>query len=231
MRKKRVILRILSILLCLAVAGLCGVGLLNSIVVGTTRDRILSSQEAAELTDVDCILVLGCLVKDNGVPSDMLSDRLRRGMELYDLGASDKLLMSGDHGRDGYNEVAAMKRYALDAGAASQDVFMDHAGFSTYESLYRAADVFCAKKIIIVSQEYHLYRALYIAQKLGLDAYGVHADYRGYTNQLSRDIREVLARVKDFGTSILQPEPAYLGETIPVWGDGDLTNDDSSAFG
>ena len=230
MRKKRVILRILSILLCLAVAGLCGVGLLNSIVVGTTRDRILSSQEAAELTDVDCILVLGCLVKDNGVPSDMLSDRLRRGMELYDLGASDKLLMSGDHGRDGYNEVGAMKRYALDAGVASEDVFMDHAGFSTYESLYRAAEVFCAKKIIIVSQEYHLYRALYIAEQLGMEAYGVHADYRGYTNQFSRDIREVLARVKDFGTSILQPEPAYLGETIPVWGDGDLTNDDSSAL-
>ena len=130
-----------------------------------------------------------------------------------------------------YNEVAAMKRYAMDAGVASENVFMDHAGFSTYESLYRARDVFCAKKIIIVSQEYHLYRALYVAQKLGLDAYGVHADYRGYTGQQARDIREVLARVKDFGSSILQPEPAYLGETIQVWGDGNLTNDESSAFG
>ena len=230
MRKRRLFLRVFSILLCLVITGLCVVGLINGIVVRQTRDRILTPQEAAELEDVDCILVLGCGVKDDGTPSDMLSDRLRRGVELYDLGASQKLLMSGDHGRDGYNEVAAMKRYAVDAGVTSENVFMDHAGFSTYESLYRAKEVFCAKKIIIVSQEYHLYRALYIAQKLGLDAYGVHADYRGYTGQQARDIREVLARIKDCFTSVFQPEPAYLGETIPVWGDGNLTNDASFVF-
>lgn len=227
MRKKRIIVRFLSALLCLAVVGLCGVWGINGIVVSSAEDRILTPQEAAALEGVDCILVLGCLVKDNGAPSDMLSDRLRRGVELYDMGASGKLLMSGDHGREGYDEVSAMKRYALNAGVASADVFMDHAGFSTYESLYRARDVFCAKKIIIVTQEYHLYRALYIAEKLGLEAYGVHADYRGYTGQRSRDIREVLARVKDFGTSIFQPEPTYLGETIPVWGDGKVTNDEA----
>ncbi|MBQ3147694.1 MAG: YdcF family protein [Oscillospiraceae bacterium] len=227
MRKKRIIVRFLSALLCLAVVGLCGVWGINGIVVNSAEDRILTPQEAAALEGVDCILVLGCLVKDNGAPSDMLSDRLRRGVELYDMGASGKLLMSGDHGREGYDEVSAMKRYALNAGVASADVFMDHAGFSTYESLYRARDVFCAKKIIIVTQEYHLYRALYIAEKLGLEAYGVHADYRGYTGQRSRDIREVLARVKDFGTSIFQPEPTYLGETIPVWGDGKVTNDEA----
>ncbi len=230
MRKKHWIFRIFSFLLCLALVGLAGVWVINRTVVKSTEDRILTAQEAAELTDVDCILVLGCLVKDNGVPSDMLHDRLRRGVELYDLGASNKLLMSGDHGRDGYDEVDAMKRYAVDAGVESADVFMDHAGFSTYESLYRARDVFCAKKVIIVTQEYHLYRALYIAEKLGLEAYGVSADYRNYTGQRSRDIREVLARIKDFGTSIFQPEPAYLGETIPVWGDGNLTNDESSDF-
>ena len=227
MRKKRIIVRFLSALLCLAVVGLCGVWGINGIVVSSAEDRILTPQEAAALEGVDCILVLGCLVKDNGAPSDMLSDRLRRGVELYGMGASGKLLMSGDHGREGYDEVSAMKRYALNAGVASADVFMDHAGFSTYESLYRARDVFCAKKIIIVTQEYHLYRALYIAEKLGLEAYGVHADYRGYTGQRSRDIREVLARVKDFGTSIFQPEPTYLGETIPVWGDGKVTNDEA----
>ena len=230
MRKKHWIFRIFSFLLCLGIIALGGVWLINRTVVKSAEDRILTAQEASELTDVDCILVLGCLVKDNGVPSDMLSDRLRRGVELYDLGAAGKLLMSGDHGRDGYDEVDAMKRYAVDAGVDSQNVFMDHAGFSTYESLYRARDVFCAKKVIIVTQEYHLYRALYIAEKMGLEAYGVAADYRSYTGQRSRDIREVLARVKDFGTSIFQPEPTYLGETIPVWGDGDLTNDESSDF-
>ena len=225
MRKKRIFFGIVSVLLCLGFSGLCAAGLLNNIVVSTTRDRILSPQEAAQLSDVDCILVLGCLVKNNGVPSDMLSDRLRRGVELHELGASENLLMSGDHGREDYDEVSAMKAYALDAGVASSDVFMDHAGFSTYESMYRARDVFCAKKVIIVTQEYHLYRALYVARMLGLEAYGVSADYRGYTNQWIRDLREVLARVKDMGTAIFQPEPAYLGETVPVWGDGDLTND------
>ena len=89
MRKKRIFFRIVSVLLCLGFSGLCAAGLLNNIVVSTTRDRILSPQEAAQLSDVDCILVLGCLVKNNGVPSDMLSDRLRRGVELHELGASE----------------------------------------------------------------------------------------------------------------------------------------------
>ena len=102
---------------------------------------------------------------------------------------------------------------------------MDHAGFSTYESLYRARDIFQAKKIIIVTQEYHLYRALYIAQALGLDAYGVNADYRNYSGQTMRDIREILARNKDFLTSVFQPQPTYLGDAIPISGSGDLTND------
>ena len=230
MRKKNMTVRVISVLLCLAVAGLGSLWLINRVVVNAVDDLILMPEEAAELVDVDCILVLGCLVKDNGVPSAMLSDRLRRGVELYDSGISGKLLMSGDHGREGYDEVDAMKHYAVDAGVPSASVFMDHAGFSTYESLYRARDVFCAKKIIIVTQEYHLYRALYIAEKLGLEAYGVSADYRSYVGQQARDIREVLARVKDFGISIFQPKPTYLGETIPVWGDGNLTNDESSDF-
>ena len=123
-----------------------------------------------------------------------------------------------------------MKTFAVDAGIASEHVFMDHAGFSTYESMYRAKEIFQAKKIIIVTQEYHLYRAIYIAESLGLEAYGVAADYRAYTGQTKRDLREILARVKDFGTSLFQPEPTYLGEAIPIWGDGNLTNDENSDF-
>lgn len=133
--------------------------------------------------------------------------------------------MSGDHGREGYDEVNAMKQYAMVAGVPSSDVFMDHAGFSTYESMYRAKEIFQAQKVVIVSQEYHLYRAIYIAQALGLDAYGVAADGEDYAGQWQRDAREVLARVKDFFTSIWKPEPTYLGEAIPVSGDGDVTND------
>ncbi len=107
----------------------------------------------------------------------------------------------------------------------SSRVFMDHAGFSTYESIYRARDVFKAEKVIIVTQKYHLYRALYIADRLGLEAFGVACDTREYAGQSYRDIREYAARVKDFLVCIVKPEPTYLGEAIPVSGDGDATND------
>ena len=228
--KKKIILRIFCVLVCLGIlGGLAELGI-NAFVKDSTKEQILTPQQAAALTDVDCILVLGCLVKSDGAPSDMLHDRLQRGVELYDLGAAPKILMTGDHGRDDYDEVAAMKRFAVEAGVPSENVFMDHAGFSTYESMYRARDIFQAKKILIVTQEYHLYRAIYIAESLGLEAYGVASDYRSYSGQLSRDVREMLARVKDFGTSLLQPKPTFLGEAIPIWGDGNLTNDENSNF-
>ena len=222
---KKPIVKIMCVLLILGFLGVAAVAAINGIVIGTAVPRILSPEEAAQLEDVDCILVLGCLVD-----SDMLHDRLRQGVELYHLGAAPKILMSGDHGRVGYDEVDAMKTYAVEDGIPSQDVFMDHAGFSTYESMYRAKEVFAAKKVIIVTQEYHLYRAVYIARMLGIDAYGVTSDYNRYLDQFRRDVREVLARVKDFGTSIFKPEPTYLGEVIPIWGDGNLTNDESSDF-
>ena len=216
----------LCVLLCLGIAGLLAVAVINGIVLGVAGGRILAPEKAAQLEDVDCILVLGCQVKRDGTPSDMLHDRLRRGVELYNMGAAPKLLMSGDHGRTDYDEVETMKRFAMASHIVSEDIFMDHAGFSTYESLYRAKEIFQAKKIIIVTQQYHLYRAVYIAQALGLEAYGVSCDYRSYVGQLGYDIREALARVKDFGTSLLKPEPTYLGEVIPISGNGDLTNDE-----
>lgn len=215
--------------LVLALLGLCGGVLVLGVsgyVVRSTKNRILSSPEAAELQNVDCILVLGCRVYEDGTPSHMLEDRLRRSVELYSLGAAPKLLMSGDHGQREYDEVGAMKQYAVAEGIPSDDIFMDHAGFSTYESLYRAREIFGVEKVIIVSQGYHLYRALQIAGALGLEAYGVAADYRSYAGQFMRDIREILARNKDVLTTIFQPEPTYLGEKIPISGDGDVTNDD-----
>lgn len=221
---KRRIFRIFIILLCVVLIAGVAVLALDAWVLFTTRDKILTPQEAAKIQDADCILVLGCQVRNNGVPSAMLEDRLRRSVELYDLGAAPKLLMSGDHGRTDYDEVNAMRQYALDAGVPSEDVFMDHAGFSTYESMYRARDVFQAKKVIIVTQQYHLYRSIYAAEALGMEAYGVACDYRQYSGQLKRDLREVLARAKDVATGIFQPKPTYLGEAIPIWGDGNLTN-------
>ena len=223
---KKLLLWTLCIGFILGIAGLSAVLILDASVRRGTEDRILTEEAAAELEDIDCILVLGCLVHDAGRPSDMLRDRLQRGVALYELGAAPKLLMSGDHGREDYNEVGAMKDYATDAGIPSSDVFMDHAGFSTYESLYRARDVFAADRILIVTQEYHLYRALHIAEALGIEAWGVPADYHTYWGQTYREIREVLARAKDFCQAAFQPKPTFLGDVIPISGNGDLTNDE-----
>lgn len=218
---------VLAVLTLLAAALVFGI---DAYVRVSTQGRVLTQEQAAELADVDCIVVLGCLVRDDGTPSHMLEDRLKRGVALYQQGTAPKLLMSGDHGTVSYDEVDAMKRYAVNAGVASQDVFMDHAGFSTYETIYRAKAIFGAERIVIVTQQYHLYRALYVADALGIEAYGVASDYRTYSGQTSRDMREILARVKDFFMGIFKPEPTYLGDAIPISGNGELTHDENSVF-
>ena len=223
--KKKKFRNIIVILLCLAVVGVAALLIVNSHVKSAGKDRILTVEQAAKLDDADCIIVLGCQVKDDGSLSHMLRDRLMRGLEVYEAGAAPKLLMSGDHGRENYDEVGAMKNYAIENGVPSEDVFMDHAGFSTYETIYRAKEVFEANKVIIVTQEYHLYRALYIAEQFDIEAYGVSADLNTYAGQSMRDFREVLARCKDWGMCLFKPEPTYLGEAIPVNGNGDITND------
>jgi len=227
---KRVLLLGLVTMVSLGILGAALIFGINGWVKGSVKEYILTEDQASQLADVDCILVLGCKVGADGTLSHMLEDRLRQGVALYDLGAAPKLLMSGDHGTAEYDEVDAMKRYAVDANIPSSDVFMDHAGFSTYESIYRAKEVFGVERVIIVTQEYHLYRALMIARRMGLEAYGVAVNYRTYAGQTSRDIREILARVKDFGMTIFWPEPTYLGEAIPISGNGDLTHDENSNF-
>lgn len=197
---------------------------INFYVVGSTKKRLIKNNNLESLDDIDCILVLGCGVWGEE-PSPMLRDRLEKGIELYKKGIAKKIIMSGDHGRSDYDEVNVMKKYAIDRGVSSEDIFMDHAGFSTYESMYRAKEVFNVKSVVIVSQEYHLYRAIYIAKNLGLNAYGVNSEPKKYIGQFHRDIREILARNKDFVTVMLKPEPTYLGDVIPVSGNGDLTND------
>lgn len=223
MKQKRVFRFLLAAaMVCLALAA--AVLGINGYVTAVARPWLLTPEEAAAVEDADCILVLGCGVRPTGEPSLMLRDRLDRGLQLYEAGAAPKLLMSGDHGRTDYDEVNAMKNYALNRGVPSQDVFMDHAGFSTYESMYRADAVFCAEKVIIVSQRYHLYRAVYDARALGLDAWGVAAEDIAYLGQFMRGAREILARNKDFFYCLFRPEPTFLGDQIPISGDGDLSN-------
>lgn len=146
----------------------------------------------------DCILVLGAGLRNNGTPSDMLADRLETAIKLYNEGYSDIILLSGDRSGDHYDEVSAMKNYCLERGISSENIFCDNFGFSTYESLYNTSQMQDMNKVIVVTQKYHLYRALYIAEKMELDACGTPADIRSYQSQTFRDIREIFARAKDF---------------------------------
>ena len=189
--------------------------------------RYFLTVEEASKENFDCVLVLGAGVWGDG-PSHLLEERLNKGVDVYNTGCTNRILMTGDHGREEYDEVNVMKNFAIEKGAVAEEVFMDHAGFSTYESMYRAKEVFQVKKVVIVTQKYHLYRAVYNARKLGLDAYGVAADgqynfslpVRTYNN-----FRESLARCKDFIWCIIKPEPTYLGEAIPISSSGVLTDD------
>ena len=213
--------KILSIII---VFGIILVLTINFYVIGSQMKKIIKDNNYKTLENVDCILILGAGIWGDK-PSPMLEDRLNEGIRLYNEGVATKIVMSGDHGRDEYDEVNIMKEYAIEKGVPSEDIFMDHAGFSTYESIYRVKEIFEADNIVIVTQEYHLYRALYIADKLDIDAYGINSDPRNYRGQLYRELREILARNKDFVNCIIKPKPTYLGESIPVNGNGNMTND------
>lgn len=198
--------------------------IINFYVKLSTKKQIIEEKEAQKLENIDCIIVLGAGIWGDR-PSPMLEDRLNEGISLYKNNVSSKIIMSGDHGKQDYDEVNVMKKYAIENGVPSENIFMDHAGFSTYETIYRAKEIFQAKKIVIVTQKYHLYRALHIANRLGIEAYGVGADPRKYVGAAYRELREILARDKDFIKCIFKPEPTYLGDTISVSGNGDVTND------
>ena len=195
---------------------------LSVYMVKATEKNIFTADTFENDEKADCILILGAGVKD-GKPKPMLRDRLLTGIELYKSGAAEKIIMSGDHGRADYDEVNVMRAFALEQGVRAEDIFLDHAGFSTYDSVYRAKNIFGAENIIIVSQKYHLYRALYISEKLDVKAAGVSANLNTYGGQLKRDIREIIARDKDFFKCIVKPEAEIMGDKIPLDGDGSIT--------
>ena len=221
---KKKLKKIIIIFLIVIITGAIIVLGINAYVKGSTKNQIIRNNDYSNLQDIDCIIVLGAGVWGEN-PSPMLEDRLLEGIKLYENNVAPKIIMTGDHGREEYDEVNVMKKFAMDKGVPSGDVFMDHAGFSTYESLYRAKEIFEADKVVIVTQEYHLYRALHIANELGIEAYGVASDPRQYVGATYREIREILARNKDFVQCVFKPEPTYLGEVIPVFGNGNVTND------
>lgn len=205
------------ILVVLVVAGT------NAITIASTKDAIVDVATAAAF-DADAVVVLGASVFADGTPSSILQDRLDDGIALYFAGAAPKMIMSGDNGTASYNEVKAMKDYAISWGVPSADIFCDHAGFSTYESIYRAKNVFGAKRIVVATQTYHLYRALYAAGGLGLNAVGVASDYRNYEKQTQFDLREIPARTKDLFKTLIKTPSTFVGEPISLNQSGDVTD-------
>ncbi|MCL5774460.1 MAG: YdcF family protein [Firmicutes bacterium] len=220
LKLKRIIITVLLLIAVFAAVVL----VINLIIIKDSKTAII--QSVLEARQAPVAIVLGCYVLKGDIPSAMLADRLDTGIELYRMGKVKKLLLTGDHGRINYDEVNTMRKYVLLKGIPPQDVFMDHAGFSTYDSLYRARDIFEVKKAIIVTQKYHLSRAIYTARVLGIDAVGVPADRRLYVEALLNETREALARAKAFiQLNIIHPLPRFLGPQIPITGDGRLTND------
>ena len=182
--------------------------LINLYVILNTTSNIIIKEEYQQLKDVDYIIVLGASVRRER-PSPMLEDRLKKAIELYNINTQNKILVTGDHTKDDYDEVTIMKNYLLENNIPEEKIIMDPAGVSTYDSIFRVQKQLKAKKIIIVSQKYHLYRALYIANSLGIEAYGVPADDIKYKGATYREVREILARNKDFIKSIIKPTSYY----------------------
>lgn len=195
-------------------------------IAGTDKGNGIDQETIDECKSIDpqCILVLGCAVWASNEPSPMLKDRMDTAIELYRNGLAPKLLLSGDNSVKEYSEPDCMLAYALKQGVPAEDIFLDFAGFSTYDSIYRAKAVFRADRIVVVTQKYHLFRALKISDALGMTAKGVASNQQKYTKRCFREAREVLARDKDLIKGILKPKPTFLGDEIPIEGDGTVTH-------
>ena len=167
----------------------------NFYIIYNTKDKIVNNYN--ELKDISAIVVLGAGVKNNE-PSPILKDRLDEGIKLYNEGISSKIIMSGDGTHQERNEVAVMKNYAIKQGIPEENIITDHYGLSTYDTIKNMKETYKLNKIVLVTQKYHLYRALYISDKYNIDSYGSPSDLRKHNGVLYREARELLARTKDF---------------------------------
>jgi SanA protein len=191
----------------------------NLVITRSARGHIVQSPDEAPQAQV--AIVLGARIWVDGTPMDMLGDRLETGVRLYEQGKVDKILLSGEHEQVPYNQVDSMLEYVVRRGVPEEDVFTDNAGLSTYDTMYRARDVFAVTSALIVTQDFHLSRAVYTARHLGLDAIGVVADLQSYRDEAPNAAREILARVNAIiELHITHPRPSELGESVPITGDG-----------
>lgn len=212
----------MSILIALLLACLGGPLLASSWIIYRARPRICPPQQVAP---AQTAIVLGAYVYNNkGALSPVLQDRVDTAIALYDAGKVDSLLMSGDHGQDDYDEVNAMRIYAEKKGVPRGRIFLDHAGFDTYQSMVRARKVFQVESAVVVTNRFHLDRAVFLAGSQGIRVQGVVADRRRYADDY--EMREFLARCKAFlYVYLLRPQPRYLGPEIPITGEATPSHD------
>lgn len=207
----------------IAVISIALVFLLNLYINIKTKNLIYNSVE--EIPGTYTALVLGAHVSRDGIPSNFLKDRLDMALELYKHKKVKRLLLSGDHGTVIYDEVNNMRNYLLEHGVDTRDIFLDHAGFDSYNSIVRAKEIFEVNEMIIVSQEFHIPRALFIAKHKNLKAIGIIADKENYGSLAYLKFRERIANVKAFWEILINKDPHFLGEKIPITGDSSLSYD------
>ena len=194
--------------------------------IGGMQDRIVDATDAPV---AQAIIVLGASVLPSGKPSDVLADRLLTAVELYNAEIAPKILVSGDHGTVEYDEVNTMRVFLLDAGVRPEDIFLDHAGFDTYDTMYRAYNVFGIRHAVVATQTFHLPRALYIGTALGMEVYGVAAERQQYLNDDLFAMRERFANVKAYVDIFRNAAPTYTGDVVDIFGDGRVTWDTQDA--
>lgn len=220
-RRRKKLLAILGLGVVLS-GGLVGSGLLFIDWRMSRQMRPYIYRSVDKVPAHDVALVLGARILSRSRLSAMLEDRVLTAVDLYRAGKVKKLLMSGDNSDPYYDEVSAMRRYAIRQGVKSDDVVRDFAGFRTYDSVYRARDLWGLKSMVIVTQDFHLPRSVYTARKLGVDAVGLVADRRTYGPVASRRsrLREILARTGAWlDCNLLHPKPHFLGQHEGLSGD------------
>ncbi len=215
-RSKHSVLKTLLIVVLSALLAFLALTIgISGFTISSTRNNVHTIAQVEEQgIHADAIVVLGASVFDNGTPSDIRSDRLEVAADLYKAGAAPTIIVSGDNRESHYNESDAMKDYCVELGIPSDAVYIDHAGYDTYASIYRAHYEYGANSVMVVTQAYHLYRALAIAQGLGMQATGVAADKGDYDNQMMYSIREAIARDKDFFQTFLKLPPEDADQPI-----------------
>ncbi len=220
MIKKRIIKAVITLVIFAAVTAVCFIGV-QAYVDRFARNYLVTEETAPEC---EAVMVLGARVFSDGRPSLVLEDRLVYAHRLYSKGKAKKILVSGDHGTKSYDEVNVMKDYLLSLGVPREDIFLDHAGFNTYDSMYRAKNIFQVKTLLISTQNFHISRSVYIARKLGIDAYGYPSRDKKYYPMEYLNLRESFAKVKAFvDTEVFKRKSKYGGDVIPIGGSGILT--------